>query len=867
MRKNVLFCVLISVFLLSEAQILEDFTNGSLANWNGNVDSFRINPSFQLQLNANGAGESYLSTALSFTEMNEDREWSFWIRESFAPSNNNYARFYLMSNRSNLLDTGVHGYYLRFGEAGSTDAVRLYCQQGGVHTLLCSATAGAIAASFDIRVKVIRSADGEWTLFCSDKGASILKEEARCFDTTITMSDYLGLSCYYTASNRSSFYFDDIYCDAIYEDTFSPYITDFYVNEASKNEITISFNEDIDSMLLLITNFTVSNNIGHPSSVMFLQDTYSRIRIRYDTALAVNIPLSLHVSGISDVAGNVMRDTTFDFLLYQSQLFDIVISEIMAKPSPVVNLPDAEYLELRNRTNFPINLNGWQVQLGNNSRQLGNKVIDPNGYILVTSAVNAALFTDYDNVATVSSLQITDGGQTIRLVDNYGNLVHFIAFSNSWHENSIKRNGGWSLEMIDINNPCEEQNNWSSSQNHNGGTPCKENSISKFKPDIVNPKLDMVVHEGKNRISVYFSEAMLPDKLLNKSAYKFSHSLQIDSIFLMANNYNSVVLMLSDSLASGVVYTLTIVDALFDCVENSVPLQSFAFFGYAEKPISNDIVINEILFNPQADGVEFVEVYNRSNKIIDLRSLRLSNYKSNGDMDTGKVVAPSGKQLFPQQYMVLTTRPDIVQSQYYCPYPENFIKMNTLPSLSNTGGTVILLRDVDLETVDLFTYNEKMHYPLLRSVKGVSLERIHFDRKTQDEFNWHSSASSAGYATPGYKNSSFSDNIEQTSHFEVHPKTFSPDGDAYNDNLNISYSFPEPGCRASIHIYNVEGKKLRTLVNNQLLETEAHFTWDGIIDGNIKAPIGTYIVLIEYWNLNGKVEHIKKPCTLAIKLK
>jgi hypothetical protein len=329
----------------------------------------------------------------------------------------------------------------------------------------------------------------------------------------------------------------------------------------------------------------------------------------------------------------------------------------------------------------------------------------------------------------------------------------------------------------------------------------------------------------------------------------------------------SVRLALSDSLQPDRIYTLTIVDTLFDCVENAIPLQSFTSFGYATYPAVNDIVINEILFNPLADGVEFVEIYNRSNKMIDLRTLRLSNLKNNGDMDTGKVVSPLGKQLFPQQYMVLTTRPDIVQKQYDCPYPERFIRMNSLPSYANTRGTVILLRDADMEVIDLLTYNEKMHYPLLRSYKGVSLERIHFDRKTQDEFNWHSAASAAGYATPGYKNSSFSENIEQTSHFEVYPETFSPDDDGYNDNLNISYSFPQPGYRASIYIYNVAGKRLRTLVNNQLLETEGYFTWDGIIDGNLKAPIGTYIILIEYWNLDGEMGRVKKTCTVAVRFR
>jgi len=1234
MKKIILFISFTSLFLVSKAQVWEDFSSTNLTKWLGDVDSFTVNSSFQLQLNATAAGQVYLSTPLYLPNLAEEREWKFWIRETFSPSDNNRARFYLLSDRSNLLDTALHGYYLRFGENLSTDAVRLFRQQGNTHTLLCSATEGNIANSFAIYVKVTRSVSGEWVIYCSDNSGSILKEESRCIDTAITASDYLGLACYYTVTNRNRFYFDDIYCNAVYADTVSPWVVGISLNDTTKNEITITFSEDVDSSALATNCYEINYSVGSPSSVQFSATSHSKMLIRYDTPLPVNIPLNLQIRNISDAAGNRMKDTNFQFQFYQSQLFDIVISEIMAKPSPVVNLPDAEYIELRNRknfpinlngwrlqlgttsrtisntiieangyalvtaasnaylfstygvvatlsamqitdggqtvklsdnygnmvhavtfsntwhenslkknggwslemidinnpcgeknnwassqnsnggtpckensissynpdivnpkldtivyegdnkitvyfsetmllnklinknayqfshsllidsilsvaenfrsitfalsdslrlnriytltvvdtlfdcvknaiplqssitfgyfiypdtiapwvtginpndttkneititfsenvdssalatncyeinyqvgspssvrfsatshsqiiihydtalpansmltlqirtifdtaknamkdtsfqfmlyqsnlfdiviseimakpspavnlpdaeyvellnrTNFPINLNGWQLQLGTISRPISNTIIDANGYALITAASNAPLFSGYGTVATLSAMQITDGGQSIRLSDKYGNTVHFVTFSDSWHENSLKRNGGWSLEMLDVHNPCEEAHNWSSSQNNNGGTPCKENSISKLNPDIISPKLEMVVYEKKNKVTVYFSETMLPDKLVNKNAYQFSHSLLIDSILSVANDLRSVTLALSDSLLPNRIYTLTIVDTLFDCVENPVPLQSSTSFGYATYPAENDIVINEVLFNPLNDGVEFVEIYNRSPKIIDLRRLRLSNYKSDGIIDTGKVVSLLGKQLFPQQYMVLTTKPDVVQNQYYCPYPENFIRMNSLPSYPNTKGTVILLRDLDLEVIDLFTYNEKMHYPLLRSYEGVSLERIHFDRKTQDEFNWHSAASTVGYATPGYKNSSFSENTEQTSHFELYPEIFSPDNDGYNDILNISYSFPQPGYRASIYIYNVAGKRLRTLVNNQLLETEGYFTWDGIIDGNIKASVGNYILFIEYWSLDGEVKHIKKTCTLAIKFK
>jgi len=847
------------------AQIFDDFSDGDITQnptWLGDVDSFMVNTSSQLQLNATVVGRAYLSTPIQL--LSDDMEWRFWIRENFAPSDNNQVRFYLMADRQNLQDTALCGYYLRLGENLSNDAVRLFRQQGNTHTLLCSATDGAIASSFNICVKVNRTVAGEWILYCSDNGSTSLKEESRCMDTTLYTVDYMGLTCVYTASNRNNFYFDDIYFGGIYVDTTPPNIENIVVNRQTKNEISIYFNEEVDSVSALDkSNYLVNNAIGTPDSVYFLQGNQSIVHLVYNKSFPINTFLTLSIQNIADLSGNILEDTLFDIFLYESQLFDIVISEIMPKPSPVVRLPNTEYVELYNRKDFPISLAGWQLQIGNSLRPLGNITIQAHEYLIVTATANANFFEDYDNVASVSSMSLTDGGQSLRLMDNDGNTIHFVSYSDSWHENNIKKAGGWSLEMIDTDNPCEEQNNWKSSQNNSGGTPGKENSVAKRNADVTFPALRLVASETEDEITVYFTETILPDKLTNKNAYSLNHSLSVDTVLSIAADFRSVQLKLSAPLKQGVIYTLRLADRFSDCVGNNTPFEASIDFAFAVSPQENDIIVNEILFNPKENGVDFVEIYNKSDKVIDLRFLRLSTYKSDGSLDTGKLVSSIGEQLFPKQYKVLTTSPTIVQQQYDCPFPEAFIEMSSLPSYTNEKGTAILLQQDEI--IDLFTYNESMHYPLLKSVKGVSLERINFERKTQDEFNWHSAASTVGFATPGYINSSYSENIEQTSYFEVYPEIFSPDNDGYNDNVNLSYSFPQAGYRASVFIYNASGIKVRELVNNQLLETEGYFTWDGVIDGGIKAAVGTYIFLIEYWNLNGEVKRVKKTCTLAIR--
>ena len=44
-----------------------------------------------------------------------------------------------------------------------------------------------------------------------------------------------------------------------------------------------------------------------------------------------------------------------------AERFDVVITEIMADPSPVVGLPNAEFIEVKNVSSTPFNLNGWKI--------------------------------------------------------------------------------------------------------------------------------------------------------------------------------------------------------------------------------------------------------------------------------------------------------------------------------------------------------------------------------------------------------------------------------------------------------------------------------------------------------------------------
>jgi hypothetical protein len=180
------------------------------------------------------------------------------------------------------------------------------------------------------------------------------------------------------------------------------------------------------------------------------------------------------------------------------------------------------------------------------------------------------------------------------------------------------------------------------------------------------------------------------------------------------------------------------------------------------------------------------------------------------------------------------------------------------------GSFGLILKNDTL--LDALMYTEDMHYPLIRDKKGVSLERISFNRSSSDLSNWHSAAEQVGFATPGDKNSQFMDDSEATDIISFANEIFSPDNDGYNDVLIINYLFSEPGFVGNASIYDARGRLMSSIMKNELLGTSGVFSWDGITENNEKGSIGVYTLFFEYFDTKGNTNKIRKSFVLAGKL-
>jgi hypothetical protein len=308
-----------------------------------------------------------------------------------------------------------------------------------------------------------------------------------------------------------------------------------------------------------------------------------------------------------------------------------------------------------------------------------------------------------------------------------------------------------------------------------------------------------------------------------------------------------------------IIYTLT-VTGTNDCVGNTIGANNTKNFALPENANEGDIVINELLFDPYPGSDDFVEIYNNSDKYINLQNWNLANF-TNDTISSLKAISTNPLIIEPFEFMLLTKDTYDIKVNYPNAVSKSFQKMSEFPSYSNGEGQVYLIAS-DNRIIDHFAYNEDMHFPLLNSTEGVSLERIDYDRPTNDKTNWHSAAESVGFATPGYENSQHKKG-EGDSEVSVDPEIFSPDNDGYNDVMNINYDFGEPGYVANIIIYDDRGRLIKNLVLNELLATKGTFSWDGITETNEKAPIGIYILYFEAFDLSGNIKKYKQTFVLG----
>lgn len=536
----------------------------------------------------------------------------------------------------------------------------------------------------------------------------------------------------------------------------------------------------------------------------------------------------------------------------------VVISEILADPTPATGLPEVEYIELFNPSAQPLSLKNWKLTIGNRSSVFPDAVLGAHDYVILCSAAQADQMGSYGKVIPLGPFSLANEGATLSLYSPTNQLVFSVSYRLNWWVTD-KRDGGYSLEMLDSGNPCGQRTNWAVSTDPKGGTPGKGNSISANNPDLIPPAIQYLDIVSANELRITADEKLdslntVAGALITVSGRKILKKKLESPVF------RNVILTLDSPFLENVKYTVSVKN-LSDCAGNLLR-EAEMIIGLPAKADSGDVVLNEILFNPPEDGVDFVEIYNNTAKFIGLKNWSLGNIK-NGEPDVFKTITDDTFILLPFSCLALTADQASVKQLYPTDKTRHFLEVSALPAFSNTAGGVVL-KDADGRIFDRFDYTEKMHDPLIQAAKGVSLEKEDVSTTSQDPENWHSAAYNMGNATPGYTNSRVKSEADEDI-FEVEPEAFTPNYGGADHFAVLKYRLTLSGQVATVRIYDISGRLVRNLVRNQLVGAEGEMPWNGVDESGEVVRTGCYLILTDLFDANGNKRQFKNKVVVVKK--
>ncbi len=869
---SVVFFLCISSCVFGQWQDnFDDAEFSSTPTWEGDTVDFIVNSSLQLQLNAGAAGNSYLSTPSS-PNMFSELEWRFFIRQNFSASSGNYGRVYLVSDQADLSGP-LNGYYLQFGESLANDAVELFRQDGSSFVSICRATDAAIATSFEISVKVTRDQIGLWTLWVDYSGGSNYVLESYGAEAMYTSSAYFGVFCDYTSGNRSNFYFDDFYVGPILHDTVSPILLSGLVQ--SLTEIELQFSEALDLVTVnSVSNYSVDGGLGNPTSAVLNAGDPTKVKLSFSDTFLPAFQYNMLLTGINDLSGNsIIAGSTFTFTYFPPVMViphEVILTEIMFEPSSSGGLPNFEYVEIYNTKSEAVSLKDWTLSDGSATSVFPEKILQPYSYLILCNTSAESAFINYGTTIGLPSFPVlnNDVGDHLELKDSDGLLIEELTFSNQTYRDGTKVDGGYSLERIDISFPCVNPLNWQASQSALGGTPGGSNSVSGTFTDNEKPILLRVSVLDSIHLLISFSEPMDPVNLLNPLLYIISGpsitEVYPDSIDLTEDPLTCLLRL--PFVVDGSVYELSIRYGFKDCPGNDLDNSQIFPFAIPIAADSGDVVINEILFNPQSGGVDFVEIYNRSHKVLNMQRWRIAEapFEDYSAVQTSVSIEEKQHLFFPGEYRVLSSNTSDIRLRYDNPGLRTFVSVPDFPDFNSGDGAVILYDSLG-NVLDQFSYSEDLHFPLLVDDKGVSLERLSPEIGSTENSNWHSAAYSSGFATPGFQNSVGWNNSGGENGLSIDPEVFSPDNDGINDLLFIRLKQEGQQGIAKVLIFDLQGILIKELSRQVLVGDEYAIIWDGLNENGALATIGTYIIYSEIFKADGDVKKYKKTCALTMR--
>lgn len=626
---------------------------------------------------------------------------------------------------------------------------------------------------------------------------------------------------------------------------------------SSSKSVKLEFSKPLDVASVSTDKFVPSNGAQHPFSCSFINA--NTIELFFDQEIPNKTKVLLQVSQLRDFLGDTLRTIDVSFTYFVAERHDVVFSELMPDPEPANDLPASEYIELYNNTPFDVDLSGFWLMMSDKKYIIAQGTLRGGQHAVLVAQNEVGLWSVFENVVPMKSFpSLTNTAGKIVLFSDQNRVMDVMEYNATWREGGFKDEGGWSFERIDPAN-FSGINNWAYSMDLRGGTPGKSNSVDAHNIDSSLPRVDYIELMGSNTLAVRFSEPM---DASTANAFVNSHP-QIGQVMLDSLFCRTLSIVFKDGFAQGTQYELAFPSEAADFAGNKLKPYFPLVFAKPELIPTNGLIINEVLFNPESERSDFVEIYNPTANTFLLSDVYLARFKGEAPERLLKVT-DAKIPVLPHSYWVVSD--NVAEWAAKSPSPWWLMEC-TLPSMPDTEGDVGLML-LNGTVIDRLTYSEKWHYPLLNSKEGVSLERLSSMLPTQQASNWQSASSTSGYSTPTYANSqSVIINEVADKTFSIAPQLFTPDGDGTDDYILVSLNGENSGGSATVKVFDSMGSEVKTLANNCLVGTLTQFKWDGTSKSGLRAAPGIYVVWCRVFFSSGKVVEQRGTCVLGLTAK
>ena len=498
-------------------------------------------------------------------------------------------------------------------------------------------------------------------------------------------------------------------------------------------------------------------------------------------------------------------------------LSQITISEVMFDLDGA-DSPN-EFIEIYNFSDEDILIQNWQIVDNHSTDELA-----PDGFdILPAGRFAIILEGDYDGfydedfpddilIIYVDDRSIGNGlgnnADSLLLINELGNIISEMG----WNSGMLS---GYSLEKIVMDYEHTE-NNWRHSLD-SLRTPGKPNSVISFTVDVAVDSIYVTPENIAPDQEFDFIIQLINRGILNATSELWLNSESAGDIEVFPGEMQKMTIPKSGNSSGS--YSFFIQAVTSEDYNSSNDTSTFVVHIHYK---FGDVLINEIMYEPEADEAEWVELINQTDSEINLDSWKIldkDDWEPPDSMFSSTLKAGD--------YAVISDEPD-----------NEYLFQSDFPSLNNSGDDIYLF-DPTGKMIDHLRFENSWG-----GSNGFSLERITYFMDSNNAQNWGTCIDQTG-STPNLENSIYVAALHQEGTISVSPNPFSPDGDGIEDETIILYQLPFSNAYLRMIVYDSAGREIAALTDGSVFINEGTIRWNGKTNRDYTCRMGQYLLYVE----------------------